>query len=129
MIVENFHLWKYDNHIPWDDIFDYHPIRERNIYIFVFVKGRHFPFLTNLINSKLISELVSSDKTVFLCNNATQVYPILISITTFFSHAQLQNSVNKASNTIWNITQTSKETNWWGFDESLAGCLENVINL
>ena len=27
----------------------------------------------NLINSKLISELVSSDKTVFLCNNATQV--------------------------------------------------------
>ena len=27
----------------------------------------------NLINSKLISELVSSDKTVFLSNNATQV--------------------------------------------------------
>ena len=25
----------------------------------------------NLINSKLISELVSSDRTVFLCNNAT----------------------------------------------------------
>ena len=22
-----------DNHIPWDDIFDYHPIRECNIYI------------------------------------------------------------------------------------------------
>ena len=28
---------------------------------------------TPLINSKLISELVSSDKTVFDCNNATQV--------------------------------------------------------
>ena len=38
--------------------------------IFVFVKGRHF---TILINSKLISELVSSDKTVFLYLNATQV--------------------------------------------------------
>ena len=68
-------------------------------------------------------------KTVFLCNNATQVCRILISITIFFSHAQLQNSVNKALNTIWNITQTSKETNWWGFDESLAGCLEHFINL
>ena len=30
-------------------------------------------FFTNLINSKLISELVSSDNTVFLCINATQV--------------------------------------------------------
>ena len=46
------------------------------ISVFVFVKGRHstfFFFFTNLINSKLISELVSSDKTVFLCLNATQV--------------------------------------------------------
>ena len=81
-----------------------------------------------MINSKLISELVSSDKTVFLCNNATQVCRILISITIFFSHAQLQNSV-KALSTIRNITKTSKETNWRGFDESLAGCLENVTNL
>ena len=33
------------------------------------VKGRRFTFFfTNLINSKLISELVSSDKTVFLCS-------------------------------------------------------------
>ena len=46
-----------------------------------------------------------------------------------FAHAPLQNSVNKALNTIRNITQTAKETNWWSFDESLAGCLENVINL
>ena len=39
-----------------------------------FVKGRHFTFFfTNLINSKLISELVSSDNTVFMCINATQV--------------------------------------------------------
>ena len=34
-----------------------------------FVKGRQFSFFffTNLINSKLISELVSSDLAVFLC--------------------------------------------------------------
>ena len=30
-------------------------------------------FFTNWINSKLISELVSSDNIVFLCINATQV--------------------------------------------------------
>ena len=30
-------------------------------------------FFTNLINSKLISELVSSDKSVFLCFYATQL--------------------------------------------------------
>ena len=30
-------------------------------------------FFTNLINLKLISELVSSDNTVFLCINATQI--------------------------------------------------------
>ena len=46
-----------------------------------------------------------------------------------FAHAQLQNLVNKALSTIRNITPTSKETNWLSFDESLAGCLENVINL
>ena len=46
-----------------------------------------------------------------------------------FAHAQLQNSVNKALNTKRNITQTSKETNWWSFDEWLAGCLENIIEL
>ena len=44
---------------------------------------------TNLINSKLISELVSSDNTVFLCFNATHVLRILIGITIFFfAHAQ-----------------------------------------
>ena len=31
-----------------------------------FVKGRHFTFFSNLINSKLISELVSRDKFFFL---------------------------------------------------------------
>ena len=66
-----------DNHIPRDDIFDFHPIRECNIYIIFpicFCQRETFSFfLTNLINSKLISELVSSDKTVFLCKNATQV--------------------------------------------------------
>ena len=43
-----------------------------------------------------------------------------------FEHAQLHNSVNKALNTKGNITQTSKETNWWSFNESFAGCLENI---
>ena len=38
--------------------------------------------------------MVSSDKTVYLCFNATQVGRILINITIFFAHAQLQNSVN-----------------------------------
>ena len=46
-----------------------------------------------------------------------------------FAHAQLQNSVNKALNTKRNITQKSKETNWWSFGESLAGCLEKIIKL
>ena len=38
----------------------------RKLSKFVFVKGRHFTFFfANWINSKLISELVSSDNTVF----------------------------------------------------------------
>ena len=45
---------------------------------------------------------------------------ILISITIFFAHVQLQNSVNKTLNTKRNITQTSKETNWSSFDESFV---------
>ena len=44
-------------------------------------------------------------------------------------HAQLQNSVNKALNTKKELTQTSDETKWWSFNESLAGCLENIIKL
>ena len=72
-----YHLWKCDNRIPRDDIFNYHPIRERNIYIifpicFCQRETFSFFFFTNMINSKLISELVSCDKTVFLRNNATQ---------------------------------------------------------
>ena len=31
-----------DNHIPWDDIFDYHHIREGNIYIILFDFARSF---------------------------------------------------------------------------------------
>ena len=46
-----------------------------------------------------------------------------------FAHAQLHNSVNKALNTKRNITKTSKETQRWSFDESFAGCLENIIKL
>ena len=57
------------------------------IFPICFVKGRHFTFFKH-------SELVSSDKTVFLCINATQVSRILINITIFFARAQLQNSVN-----------------------------------
>ena len=44
-----------------------------------------------------------------------------------FAHAQFQNLVNKALNTKKELTQTSNETNWQRFDESLAGCLENNI--
>ena len=46
-----------------------------------------------------------------------------------FAHAQLQKSVNKALNTKkeLHVTQTSNETNWWSFDELLAGYLENII--
>ena len=47
-----------------------------NIYYsrFGIVKGRHLTFFfTNLIKLKLISDLVSSGNTVFLCINATQV--------------------------------------------------------
>ena len=69
-------------------------------------KGDILHFCTNLINSKLISELVSSDNTVFLCIKATQVRLILISITIFFAHVQLQNTVNKALNTTKDLTQT-----------------------
>ena len=39
---------------------------------------------------------------------------------TLFAHSQLQSSVNKALNTKRNITQTSKDTNWWSFDESFV---------
>ena len=46
--------------------------------------------------SKLICELVSSDKSVFVCFNATRVWPILISKTIFCVHAQLKISVKKA---------------------------------
>ena len=77
----------------------------------------------------MISELVSSDNTVFLCFNATQVLRILIGITTFIADAQLQTSVSKALSTKKELTQTSNETNWWSFDESLAGCFENIIKL
>ena len=81
-------------------------------------------FFLNLINSKLISELVSSDKTVFLCINTIMTNSDKHN--NLFAHAQLQNLVNKALNTKRNITQKPKETNWWSFDESLAGCLENI---
>ena len=46
-----------------------------------------------------------------------------------FAHAQLQTSVNKALNTTKELTQTSNGTNRRSFDESLAGCLENIIKL
>ena len=49
-------------------------------YLFL-SKGDNFQYFTNSLNSKLISELVSSDLAVFLCFYATQIRPILISIT------------------------------------------------
>ena len=36
-------------------------------------KGDNLQFFTNFVNSKLISALVSSDKSVFLCFNAAPV--------------------------------------------------------
>ena len=80
------------------------------------------------MNSKLISELVSSDKSVFLCFNATQVRPFLISITPFCACA-IATFGEKTETTKRNITQTSKKTNWWSFDESFAGHLGNIIKL
>ena len=100
------------------------------IILICFVKGRHFPFFTNLINSKFISELFQVIKQfsyVLMQHKYRMTNSDMHKI--FFAHAQLQNSLNNALNTIWNITQTRKETNWWSFAESLAGCLENVINL
>ena len=45
-VIINLGCASVDNHIPRDDIFDYHPIRERNIYIIfhIIFKGTHFPF-------------------------------------------------------------------------------------
>ena len=71
-----YHLWKCDNHIPRGDIFDYHPIRERNSYIIFpicFCQREIFSFFYKFDKFEIDYELVSSDKTVFLCNNATQV--------------------------------------------------------
>ena len=46
-------------------------------------KGDNLQILTNMINSKLISELVSSDKSVFLSFMQHKYGPILKSITLF----------------------------------------------
>ena len=46
-----------------------------------------------------------------------------------FAHAQLQNSVIKALTQKKELTQTSNETKWWSFNESLAECLETIIKL
>ena len=44
------------------------------IFLICFCQRETFYFFfTNLIHSKLVPELVLSDKTVFLCINATQV--------------------------------------------------------
>ena len=69
-----------------------------------------------MINSKLISELVSSDKTV-LCSTSMANS---VKKNNLLAHAQLQNSVNTALSPERNIAQTSKETNWWSFDESFV---------
>ena len=42
----------------------------------------------------------------------------------FFAPALAKCSAQKR-----NITQASNETNWWSFDKSLAGCLENINKL
>ena len=56
------------------EIRDKSKITKYLIFPICFCKRETFyNFFTNLINSKLISELVLSDKTVFLCIYATQV--------------------------------------------------------
>ena len=91
------------------------------IFPICFCQRETFYIFTNLINSKLVSELVLSDETDFLCIMTNSDKQNIL-----YARAQLQNPVNKAFNTKRNITLTSKETNWWSFNESLAGCLENI---
>ena len=70
--------------------------------------------------------MISQFSCVFLCNTSmtnSDKHNI------FFAHAPLQTSVRKTLNTKRNITQTSKATNWWSFDESFARCLGNIIKL
>ena len=45
-----------------------------------------------------------------------------------FAHAQLQNSVYKAKNTKRNITQKSKETNRWSFNDSLLDVWVTILS-
>ena len=49
-----------DNHIPWDDISDYYPIRECNIYIIHFTSGQ----CMSMIDDKR-EYLVSANPTTF----------------------------------------------------------------
>ena len=59
-------------------------------YLFL-SKGENFQYFTNSLNSKLISELVSSDEAVFLCLYATQLRSILISITILICECAIAN--------------------------------------
>ena len=96
-------------------------------YLFL-SKGDNLQFFTNLTNSKLISELVSNDLSVFLCFYAAQLRPILISITICFSHAQMQNSVNEAENTKRNITRTPKRQIGGVSTKRLLGVCEILLS-
>ena len=75
----------------------------------------------------MISEFVSSNKSVFLCFLAFYCNASMISKKIFLAHAQLQNSVNKAHNTKKELTQISNETKTGSLDESFAECLGNII--
>ena len=76
-----------------------------------------------LLNSKLISELVQSDMSVFLIFSCNTGMANSDKENNLFAHAQLQYSVKMLKTQKRNITQTSKETNRWSFDVSFAGCL------
>ena len=49
-----------DNHIPWDDIFDYHPLRECNIYTILLSKKEE--------GSNFDKKLFLSEKPILLTN-------------------------------------------------------------
>ena len=86
-------------------------------------KGDILHFFYTFDKFKLISELVSSGNTVFLTSMTNSDKPnnhCACAIAKFseqsFKHKK-------------ELTQTSNETKWWSFEESLAGCLENIIKL
>ena len=49
-IIINLGCTSVDNHIPRDDIFDYHPIRECNFYIILFIQDNYLPVQYHILS-------------------------------------------------------------------------------